>query len=78
MENDTAQLFTFKLNDGRKVTYEALTERHAFNRARAYHGSAVTQEYGVRTHQCECANKWAQGTREAGWMICVRCAGRIG
>lgn len=36
MNDDTLKVFTFTLIDGRKVSYEGLTEGQAFNRANAY------------------------------------------
>jgi hypothetical protein len=71
------QLFTFALCDGRKVTYGGKSEAVAFNIARQYHRDAVLQIDGVLATRCDCDSKSAHATRQAGWMICISCAGYI-
>ncbi len=71
-------LYTYKLLDGRFVTYAGRTEPAAFNRANAYHpGAVVSREF--LHHVCKCPSKRAAATREGGWLICDNpdCAGFI-
>ena len=70
--------FTFELLDGRKVTYGGVSENEAFDKARRYHGDAVLQLSGVPAALCACERKNAHGVRQAGWLICAECAGRVG
>lgn len=71
-------LHTYRLIDGRFVTYAGKTEAAAFRRANAYHPGAVVSREPLH-HVCKCPSKSARATREAGWLICDRpeCAGFI-
>jgi len=72
-------LYTFNLIDGRKVTYAGETEKHAFNKARAYHRDAVSpMAWGKAAEPCPCSPKHANNTRQDGWLICRDCAGYMG
>ncbi|MBV8722413.1 MAG: hypothetical protein JO277_09700 [Candidatus Eremiobacteraeota bacterium] len=72
------KLFTFRLIDGRFVTYGGVTEPAAFRRANLYHPGAITGTELLH-RVCSCATKCAKSTREAGYLICDRssCAGVI-
>ena len=76
----TLKVFTFKLTDGRKVSYQGITEQSAFNKAREYHGAGVEAcQHGTLAITCMCPDKRAQSTREAGYLVCrhAHCAGII-
>lgn len=78
MTESAETLFTFVLIDGRRVTYSGRSEKHAFNKAREYHGAAVELIGGTIAKPCACPNKRAESVRQAGFLICRDCAGYIG
>ncbi len=73
---DTIKLFTFKLIDGRKVTYAGLNEKQAYRIAQSHH--YYVEGFGEPAEPCHCHDQHADSVRQAGWLICRDCAGYIG
>lgn len=72
------QLFTFRLDDGREVTHEGLTEAHARVNAGSYYVGRLSLTPGAPARECQCLVKRVWATRQAGFLICSKCAGFIG
>jgi hypothetical protein len=80
MATDFMTLYTFKLGDGRRVTYAGVTEPQARRLAEEYHPGTLPIPEGVVAERCACRNAPAlpHSTRQNGWLICARCGGFFG
>lgn len=73
----SANLYTFELIDGRRVTYAGETEKQAFWRATDFHRHAVAMKLGTPAVRCTCELPWASSSSESGYRTCNDCGGYL-